>query len=62
MAEIICDYDFCKHYYGALKDLPSEQRFQNPNWRRFNRVFDILDHRWRYTDEVLKLIREGEDV
>lgn len=45
--------------YGALKDLPSEQRVHNPNWRRFNRVFDILDHRWRYTDEALKLLGKG---
>lgn len=42
--------------YGALKDLSSEQRVQNPDWRRFNRVFDVLDHQWRYADEALKLI------
>lgn len=42
--------------YGALKDLPSEQRVQNPDWRRFNRVFDVLDHQWRYTDKALKLM------
>lgn len=42
--------------YGALKDLPAEQRVQNPYWQRFNRVFDVLDHRWRYADEALKLI------
>lgn len=48
--------------YGALKDLSAEQRVQNPDWRRFNRVFDILDHRWRYTDEALKLIGKGGDV
>ena len=42
--------------YGALKDLSSEQKIQNPDWRRFNRVFDILDHQWRYADEALKLI------
>ena len=46
--------------YGALKDLPTEQRVQNLNWRRFNRIFDILDHRWRYTDEALKLLGEDE--
>lgn len=42
--------------YGALKDLSAEQRVQNPDWRRFNRVFDVLDHQWRYADEALKLI------
>lgn len=42
--------------YGALKDLSSEQRIQNPDWRRFNRVFDVLDHQWRYADEALKLM------
>lgn len=46
--------------YGALKDLSAEQRVQNPDWRRFNRVFDILDHRWRYTDEALKLLGKDE--
>lgn len=46
--------------YGALKDLPTEQRVQNLDWRRFNRVFDILDHRWRYTDEALKLLGKDE--
>ncbi len=46
--------------YGALKDLPTEQRVQNLEWRRFNRVFDILDHRWRYTDEALKLLGKDE--
>ena len=46
--------------YGALKDLSTEQRIKNPDWRRFNRVFDILDHQWRYADEALKLI--GDDV
>ena len=46
--------------YGALKDLPTEQRVQNPDWQRFNRVFDILDHRWRYTDEALKLLGKDE--
>jgi hypothetical protein len=44
--------------YGALKDLPAKQRIQNPDWRRFNRVFDILDHQWRYADEALKLIED----
>lgn len=47
--------------YGALKDMSSEQRVQNPHWRRFNRVFDILDHQWRYADKALKLIGD-EDV
>lgn len=42
--------------YGALKDLSAEQRVQNPDWRRFNRVFDVLDRQWRYADEALKLI------
>ena len=46
--------------YGALKDLPSEQRVQSPYWRRFNRVFDILDHQWRYADDAMRLI--GDDV
>jgi len=46
--------------YGALKDLLTEQRVQNPDWQRFNRVFDILDHRWRYTDEALKLLGKDE--
>ena len=46
--------------YGALKDLSSEQRVQNPDWRRFNRVFDILDHQWRYTDEALNLLGKDE--
>ena len=46
--------------YGALKDLSAEQRVQNPDWQRFNRVFDILDHRWRYTDEALKLLGKDE--
>ena len=46
--------------YGALKDLSLEQRIQNPDWRRFNRVFDILNHQWRYADETMKLI--GDDV
>ena len=47
--------------YGALKDLSSEQRVQNPDWRRFNRIFDILDHQWRYADEALKLIGGSEN-
>ena len=42
--------------YGALKDLSAEQRVQNPDWRRFNRVFDALSHQWRYADEALALI------
>lgn len=42
--------------YGALKDLSLGQRVQNPDWRRFNRVFDALDHQWRYADEALKLM------
>lgn len=46
--------------YGALKDLSAEQRIQNPDWQRFNRIFDILDHRWRYTDEALKLLGKDE--
>lgn len=45
--------------YGALKDLSAEQRVQNPDWRRFNRVFDVLDHQWRYADEALKLIQNS---
>lgn len=45
--------------YGALKDLSAEQRVQNPDWRRFNRVFDVLDHQWRYADEALKLIENS---
>lgn len=48
--------------YGALKDLSSEQRVQSPDWRRFNRVFDILDHQWRYADEALALIGEDGDT
>ncbi len=48
--------------YGALKDLSSEQRVQNPDWRRFNRVFDVLDHQWRYADEALKLIEEDGET
>lgn len=47
--------------YGALKDLSTEQRVKNPDWRRFNRVFDILDHQWRYADEALKLIGGSEN-
>jgi len=47
--------------YGALKDLSAEQRVQNSDWQRFNRVFDILDRRWRYADEALALIgRKGD--
>ena len=45
--------------YGALKDLSAEQRVQNLDWRRFNRVFDVLDHQWRYADEALKLIQNS---
>ena len=48
--------------YGALKDLSAEQRVQNPDWRRFNRVFDVLDHQWRYADEALALIGEDTNV
>lgn len=44
--------------YGALKDLSAEQRVQNPDWRRFNRVFDALSHQWRYADEALTIIGE----
>jgi poly-D-alanine transfer protein DltD len=47
--------------YGALKDLSAKQRVQNPDWRRFNRVFDALSHQWCYADEALALIgEEGE--
>ena len=48
--------------YGALKDLSAEQRVQNPDWRRFNRVFDALSHQWRYADEALALIGEEGDT
>lgn len=48
--------------YGALKDLSAEQRVQNPDWRRFNRVFDVLDYQWRYAGEALALIGEDANV
>ena len=42
--------------YGALKDLSAEQRVQNPDWQKFIRVFDVLDHQWRYATEALNLL------
>lgn len=56
LKEAVEDFDV----YGALKDLPAAQRVQHPNWRRFNRILDVLDHRWRCADEALKLIESKE--
>lgn len=42
--------------YSALKDLTAEQRVQNPDWQKFIRVFDVLDHQWRYATEALNLL------
>ena len=46
--------------YGNMKDMSVEQRIQSPDWLRYKRVFDILDHTWRYADSALKLI--GDDI
>jgi hypothetical protein len=48
--------------YGALKDLPIEQRVRNSDWRKFNRVFDILDHQWRYAEEAVKLLSARKQI
>lgn len=47
--------------YGQLINLKPEQRVQNPRYREFTRIFDILDHTWRYQDSALKLINENEE-
>lgn len=42
--------------YGALDNMPPRERVKDPRWREYRRVFDVLDHNWRRTDEALALI------
>jgi hypothetical protein len=34
----------------------------HPKRREYIRILDLLDHRWRYTDEALKLIGDENDA